>query len=126
MAEAKTYCIMCGEERKGLAVREDWVLRILRGVKKAVTKKTSNDLVVCRGCYPNYEKRRNRFSWRKKMNIALGLLFAAFSLIIAPELVVLLMDIAVIILLYAFALLSYTPDVDTSGSTRDKSRKNER
>ena len=51
----KNYCICCQNERNGLEIQEDGVIRTIRQVKKALGMKTNqNGLVWCKDCYTTH------------------------------------------------------------------------
>lgn len=109
---AKSYCIMCGTEKHGLAVRDDWELGLIRWFKRNVSKnEKGNRLVVCRTCYPKYAANRSKYESRQKLYITLGVIFAALSLLISPSIASVLVAALVIVLMFAFSLLSYTPKI---------------
>ncbi len=123
----KSYCIICGNEREGIEIREDHVIKAVKWFKTNITKNEKNNrLVVCRECYPKYEKARRRYQSRRITYTVLGIIFAAISLIVSPRLETLAMAVLVIALLYALSYLSYTPqlsirvDRHSRGTPRDK------
>ena len=108
-----SYCIICGNMKNGIAVREDYVIGAIRAFKRNVTKnEQGNRLVVCRGCYPEYKKKRDRFGSRQAIYIALGVLFAVFTMVISFSVGALVIAVAVIAVLYLFSLFSYIPALD--------------
>ncbi|MGC8675955.1 MAG: hypothetical protein ACP5T3_00350 [Candidatus Micrarchaeia archaeon] len=108
---AKSICIVCGEEKQGIEVEQDWVINTIRWFKRNVTKnEQGNRLVVCKECYPKYAIMRKKYEGREKLYLALGIIFTLFSLFVASDkLYALGVGILVTALLYAFSLLSYTP-----------------
>lgn len=108
----RSYCIMCGKERKGIAVREDHVLAAVRWFKRNVTKdEKGNSIVVCRDCYPEYKKRRGAYESRQRLYLALGAVFLVVSLILSPQAMTVLVSLVVLAVLYLFSLMSYTPRI---------------
>lgn len=108
----KSYCIVCGKERNGIAVEDDYVLGSIRWFKERVTKNVKNNrLVVCKECYPKYSASRKKFEFRQKVYVGLGIAFAAVSLIVSPRLPTLLVSIVVFAFLFALSLMSYTPRI---------------
>ena len=108
----KTYCIICGKERKGIAVEDDFVLDSIRWFKRNVTKnERNNKLVVCKECYAKYAPARRKFESRKRLYLALGVIFATLNLIIDRSLVSILVSALILLLLYALAFLSYVPRI---------------
>ena len=117
----QSYCIICGNRKEGLVVKNDFVIEAIRAFKRNVTKnEKGNRLVVCRGCYAQYKKRRDRFSSRQVMYVALGVLFGIFSLLISFTLVSLTLTIIVIAVLYALSLLNYTPALEVADVQENK------
>ena len=110
--QRKSYCIICGAEKKGLDVQDDWVLGLIRWFKRNVTRnENGNRLVVCRECYPKYEASRSKFESRQKLYVALGAIFAALSLVLSPSLTSMLFAALVLLIMLALSLLSYTPRI---------------
>lgn len=51
----QVYCICCQNERNGLDVEEDGIIRTMRAAKSAIGMKTNqNRLVWCKACYPDH------------------------------------------------------------------------
>ncbi len=110
--QRKSYCIICGAEKKGLEVQDDWELGAIRWFKRNVTKnEKGNRLVVCRECYPKYEASRGKFESRQKLYIALGAIFAVLSLVLSPSLTSVLLAVSIMLIMLALSLLSYTPKI---------------
>ena len=105
-----TYCIICGKQKKGIAVKEDRVLQFLRWFKGNVTHNLqSNALVVCGEDMDEYKKKRERFTSRKNLYIALGVIFAILGLIISISIPTIILSALVIAALYLISLVNYTP-----------------
>jgi VIT1/CCC1 family predicted Fe2+/Mn2+ transporter len=114
---AKSYCIMCGNERKGISVAEDRVLGAVRWFKRNVTKdEKGNRLVVCKDCYAEYSKRRRAYESRQMLYLALGVAFFAISVAVSPSPVTVLIATAVLAGVYLLSLLSYTPKIAIEGA----------
>lgn len=110
---ANSYCMMCGKERKGIAVKEDSVLAALRWFKRNVTKdEKGNRLVVCRDCYPEYRKRRGSYESRQRLYLSLGIIFVVVSLVLSPRALTVLVSLLVLAVVYLFSLMSYIPKID--------------
>ncbi len=108
----KSYCIVCGNERDGIEIKEDHVIKAVRWFKTNITRnEVNNRLVVCKECYPKYEKARHRYQSRRIMYTALGVIFAVLSLAVSPRLETLAVAVLVIALLYALSYLSYMPSL---------------
>ncbi|MDE1854802.1 MAG: hypothetical protein KGH57_00570 [Candidatus Micrarchaeota archaeon] len=109
----KSYCIICGKERSGIAVENDTVLGSIRWFKANVTKDEKNNrLVVCKECYPKYSAGRAKFESRQKLYIGLGFVFAALNILIARNLASLVVSIFIVLLLFALSFLSYMPRIN--------------
>jgi Ca2+/Na+ antiporter len=103
---------MCGKEKKGIEVQDDFVLDSVRWIKKTIWhSEKHNKLVVCREDYPNYKKSRSRYEFRQRLYIGLGVLFVLLMIFLSPRLTTLLSAAAILILFYLFSLLSYTPKI---------------
>ncbi len=110
---AGSYCIICGKEKKGIAVSDDHVLKALRWFKKNVTRNVRNNkLVVCKECYPQYTKMRKRYVGRRTAYVALGVLFLMFAVIVsagASGIAAFIIGVIIIIFLYLLSLVNYMP-----------------
>jgi len=113
---ANSYCMMCGKEKKGIAVREDHVLGALRWFKRNVTRdEKGNRIVVCRDCYSEYKKRRGTYESRQKLYLALGVMFVVVSLLLSPKPLTVLVSALVLAMVYLFSLMSYVPKIGVQG-----------
>lgn len=109
-----TYCIICGKKKKGVAVTEDRVLRLLRWFKGNVTHDLKgNSLVVCNEDLEAYKKKRDHFNSRQKIYLALGVIFAILGLIASFSLKSITVSALVIVALYLISLINYTPGLVT-------------
>ena len=126
MQTKASYCIMCGNRRDGLPVVNDHVIEAIRLFKRKVTRnERGSRLVVCRACYPEYKKRRDKYTSRQVLYIGLGVMFMVLSLIIAPSVPTFLIALAVLLVMYVFSLLNYTPAIEVPRQTsRPKGYKN--
>ncbi len=108
-----TYCMVCGKEKTGISVKEDYVIDFIRWFKKTVLRSESHNLlVVCEEDYPVYKKYRKRFVSRQRIYIVLGALFVIFGMIIAPFITTLLWMLALLLFLYLLSLINYVPALD--------------
>ena len=83
---SKTYCIVCGKEKKGIPVQDDVVLGFIRWFKRTVTKnEKGNLLVVCKEDYLAYKAARKRYEGRQKVYLVLGVLFVLLTVAIYPS-----------------------------------------
>ncbi|MDE1824809.1 MAG: hypothetical protein KGH61_02205 [Candidatus Micrarchaeota archaeon] len=109
---ARSYCIICGDEKNGLPVQNDMVLDAIRWFKQNVTKnEKGNRLIVCKECFPRYADRRKKFENRQATYLAIGIIFAALGLIFSFSLTTLAVAILLIVFLYLLSLLNYVPKV---------------
>ncbi len=105
-----TYCIMCGKRKTGIAIKDDRVLQFLRWFKGNVTHSLQgNSLVVCGDDMEAYKKKRDRFTSRKNLYLALGFIFAILGLIISININTIALSALVIAALYLISLVNYTP-----------------
>jgi hypothetical protein len=105
-----SYCIICGKEKKGREVDEDYIIKGIRWFKRNITKnEKGNKLVVCNECYPKYLEYRKKFERRQITYILLGSLFLIFGLIISPTLGTLFVGLGLLLFLYLLSLLNYMP-----------------
>jgi uncharacterized membrane protein len=118
----KTYCIMCGKNRRGIPVREDKVIGSIRWLKRKLRNEKGNALVVCRDCYDKYSMQRKRFESRQFLYIAIGIVFMVLMIITSPTVLAFIVGILIVMLLYAFAMLSYIPALDTPAGDGGKKR----
>lgn len=108
----KSYCIICGKEKKGIAVENDFVLDTIRWFKKNVTKSGKNNkLVVCKEDYKTYALSRRKFESRQKLYVIFGVLFVILSLLVSRSASTLPIAILIMLLLYLFSFLSYMPRI---------------
>ncbi len=120
----KSYCIICGNERDGIEIKGDNAIKTIRWFKRNVTRnEKDNRLVVCRECYPKYEKARKKYESRRITYAALGVLFAALSLIISPRPATLVIAVLVVAFLYALSYLTYMPALSIRIEKHPKAQK---
>lgn len=106
----KSYCIMCGEQKDGLEVKNDRVLESIRWFKKNVTKNEKNNrLVVCKDDYTKYAAQRKRYESRQHLWLAFGIIFAVTGIILSPAIYTLIIGLIVLFFLYLLSLLNYMP-----------------
>ncbi len=108
---------MCGEKRKGLRVREDYVIKSIRWFKRNVTRNEKGYvLVVCKEDYPKYYKARKKFESRRALYIALAVVFAALMVFISQnKLTALVYGIIVVFFFYLLSHLTYMPSLIMPG-----------
>lgn len=111
-AMKESRCIICGENKNGLEVREDGTIRMIRWFKRNVTKNEKGyRLVVCRECFLKYKKRRDSFIRKRVVYLIIGILFTIVLVGLsgqrAPYAV--LYGIGIILFMYLLSQLSYMP-----------------
>ncbi|MCL5412710.1 MAG: hypothetical protein M1474_03670 [Candidatus Marsarchaeota archaeon] len=108
-------CIVCGEKKPGLEVEDDYVIDAIRWFKTHVTRNAKNyRLVVCKACYPKYNRYRSSYIKKQVAYLVLGFVFAGLLAIVSPsKLIALGYGAAIVVFMYALSLLSYTPAVKT-------------
>jgi hypothetical protein len=112
---AKKACIMCGEEKNGLDVREDRVIGAMRWVKRNITKNAKNyHMVVCKDDFLKYKKRREGYERKQIIYIAIGVLFLALLLLFANGryLGAIFYGLCIILFMYLLSLISYIPALE--------------
>ena len=110
----KTVCIICGKEKNGLQVKDDYVLETLRWIKTNITKNVKNyNLVVCKEDFLTYQKKRDGFERKEIIYGAIGVIFL-IALIITSQgnIGAVFVGLAVTIGLLALAHVSYIPAVE--------------
>lgn len=114
-------CIVCGMEKPGLKVRDDFVINGIRVFKRYITRNEKGyELVVCRECYPKYRKERDKMVRRQIAYMIIGLLFAAVFVIISTnKLVALLYGALIVLFLYVLSLINYIPALDIPAQAQD-------
>lgn len=107
----ESRCIICGERRNGLAVKEDYMIGSIRWVKRNITRNEKNyALVVCKGCYPKYKKAFDKYQRRLMVYLALGIIFAIALMIGSSNILLsLLFGAGIILFLFLLSQLSYMP-----------------
>ncbi|MGC8572134.1 MAG: hypothetical protein ACP5RI_00305 [Candidatus Micrarchaeia archaeon] len=106
-------CIICGKEKEGLEVQEDFVISSIRWFKRNITKNEKNyKLVVCKECYPTYYKARERYEKRRALYLVIGILFALILLIISQnKILAFIYAVIVVVFVYLLSLFTYMPAV---------------
>ncbi len=120
---AGTYCIICGKEKPGLPVKNDFVLDTLRWLKKNVTRDVQgNKLVVCKEDYNTYQKNYNSYRSRQTIYLVLGVLLFLLYSFISFSLLHILFGLGVIAFLFLMSLLSYSPQLDVPDQNAKKDK----
>ncbi|MDE1865519.1 MAG: hypothetical protein KGH94_02680 [Candidatus Micrarchaeota archaeon] len=110
----KRACMICGKERNGEEVKEDYVIQAMRWFKENVTKNAKGyRIVVCNECMPEYRKLRSKFVRRRVMYVGLGVVFTITLAVVSGGryLGILFYGVAITLFLYALSLVSYVPDL---------------
>jgi hypothetical protein len=116
-------CIMCGDEREGLGVKEDLVIKAIRQFKRKVTKNEKGfRLVVCRDCYAKYDKLRSKYERRQMTYVALGLVLTITLAIVSQSVVALLYGLALTLLLCLLSLVGYVPALNMPVAKSDRAQ----
>ncbi|VVB73665.1 Uncharacterised protein [uncultured archaeon] len=76
-------CIIHQKESDGIPVKDDIVLRAIRGVKKAFRASTGNQLVVCKAHVEEAKKRRAKFEKSLLTSALIGALFGTVMLVVS-------------------------------------------
>ncbi|MCL4383230.1 MAG: hypothetical protein M1168_00355 [Candidatus Marsarchaeota archaeon] len=114
-SKKQTRCIICGEEKQGIEVENDWIIDSIRWFKRNITKNEKNyKLIVCQNCYPKYQKQYNSFKNKRIFYLVLGVIFTALLFIASSfNIFSLLSGFILILFLYLLSLLSYMPKLKT-------------
>lgn len=116
-------CIICGEKRDGLEVSDDFIIEMIRWIKRNVTKNEKGyRLVVCKDDFLKYKKARDSYQRKQMFYLVLGAVFA-FTLILlsGPNILGAILYGAIIILfLYALAQISYMPALTMPKNVKTK------
>ncbi len=115
-------CIVCGKDRTGLQVREDYIISTVRWLKRNITRSEKGyTLVVCRDCYKQYEKGRHTYERRRITYVALGVVAAALWIVLSEgKLGGIVAGILLVAFMYLLSLLSYAPALATEGAKEPK------
>ncbi len=118
--KSKSYCIICGEEKEGIEVKDDNVLNALRWFNRKILRipPRNNRIVVCASCYPKYKKQRSKYLSRQRVYLVLGALFLIFGVAIARTITAFFLSLVVLAFLYLLSLLSYTPELNAAGEDK--------
>ncbi len=121
-------CIMCGEHRGGIPIREDAILHAMRWFNRKVMRKERNfRLLVCKDCYLKYNKLRKNYLKKQVSYLAIGVLFAALLIAVSggnPFAIV--YGLVVIAAMYLLSIISYMPDLDIPDERKKELMREER
>jgi len=111
MKESK--CIICGEGKNGLEVRNDHMIEAVRWFKRNVTKSEKNyRLVVCKECFLKCRKARYSYQRKEITYTTIGAVFTALLLAVSGfSLSAFAVGIAITVCMYLLSQLSYMPGV---------------
>ena len=119
MDRRKSYCMICGRQKEGIAIKEDPVIEVIKWYKANITRNVKNNrIVVCRECYPKYKKMRGRYESNQRLLMVLGALFFIFGIIISLSLTTIAFSMAVVAFLYLISLLLYMPALEVGGAEK--------
>ena len=118
-----TYCIICGKQKHGIPIKNDSVLEAIRWLKRNVTKnEKGNSLAVCRECYPEYRKRRDKYTSRQAIYVIMGVIFLVLGAAIQLTASTVMAGIILLIALYCLSLLNYTPALSMKDADKDATK----
>lgn len=120
-------CIMCGNVRPGLEVREDYMINAIRWLKHNVTRTEKGySLVVCKDCFARYDKLRRSYQKRQTLYVAIGVVFAvALTALSGPNtLGGIFYGLLILTFMYLLAQLSYMPALDMPSSAAKRRNSN--
>lgn len=108
----KSYCVICGKEKRGIAVQDDLILDSIRWFKRNVTKnEKGNRLVVCKEDYGAYKAARKKYVGRQRIYLALGVLFVMLTILVYPSIAAVVTSVVVFAFIVLLSLLSYMPRI---------------
>jgi hypothetical protein len=102
-------CIICQRERDGYAVREDFIIRGIRAVKRALRAATNNRLVVCKDCVDAHRAKRASFERKLMLYGGFGILLVIVFTLLSQTLQGFAASLMLGIFVAALALFSYHP-----------------
>jgi hypothetical protein len=109
----KSGCMICGKEKSGTEIKEDYVIEAMRWFKRNVTKNAKNyKIIVCNDCALQYKKLRARHVRSRSIYVGLGIVFTVVLFFVSRwSLSALAYGIGVTLFLYLLSLVSYMPAV---------------
>jgi len=105
----KSICIVCREEKRGRAVKDDVVIRAIRKIKQAFRVAANNRLVVCDGCLEKHKARRGGFERKLALYGGGGLLIVIVFTLISRTIGGFALSLLLGLFVAALALFSYHP-----------------
>lgn len=107
-------CIICNEQKDGLAVAPDYFIDAIRWINSHTVKyENPHRPVVCRQCFAKYSKLRKSFERKRVYYLVIGVLFAGV-LVFASRAnpYSFLVGIGVIAFMYLLSLINYMPSLE--------------
>jgi hypothetical protein len=110
----KPRCIVCGEQKEGLGVKTDNVIKTLRWLNQHTVKAKNPYIpVVCRECFPKYYKKRKSFERKQVIYVIIGIFFLIFLAIAARGSIgAILVGLLITGFMYLLSFLTYMPQLD--------------
>jgi hypothetical protein len=113
-------CIIHQKESDGIPVKDDFVLKAIRGVKKAFRVSTGNQLVVCKAHVEEAKKRRAKFERSLITSAGIGALFGMVMLVVSilsqrsiwDILRGILLLVFLVVVMAALSLYQYFPSIE--------------
>jgi hypothetical protein len=122
-------CIICGQEKDGIQIKEDNVIRAMRWFNRKIMKRERNfKLVVCKDCYMKYSKARKSYQKKQVTYLVIGVLFAALLIAVSEgNIFAVVYGLVIILVMYGLSLISYVPalDVQKKGPLKKELQQNE-
>ncbi len=111
MEKKNPKCIICAQEKNGLDIKVDNVVKAIRWINShTVRAKNPNRAVVCKECFPKYYKARKSFERKQVAYLIIGFLFAIFIILASREMPsAFLFGFIIIVFMYILSLVSYVP-----------------
>ena len=112
--------MICGKEKQGIRIKDDYVIGTLRWFKRNVTRNEQNNtIVVCKECYPKYSGVRKKYLSRQVTYLAIGVAFLVVGLLISPSLGTAGLCVFVLLFLYLLSMFNYVPSLDIKKTQTD-------
>jgi len=120
----KDACIICGKEKPGLEVKDDYMIDAVRWIKLKIFKSKPKNfrLVVCKDDFLKYKKQRDTYERNQMLYVAIGIIFLAMLLVFSNGRVLgaIFYGALVILFMYLVAQLGYIPAVDIPEDKKKK------
>jgi len=109
-------CIICYQEKNGVPVQDDAVIRAIRSIKQRLHMAKNNALVVCAGCMEAYQKKRQKYERDLVMHVVLaGVVLVVF--VLAPiftsgfSIPAIVLGVLLAALIVALSVFSHCPKI---------------